>query len=190
MSNVFDVGQLITELVPNVDKMKLYKLCFFSQGWHLAWTGKPLFNEELIAWTKGPVPVDLRKDTEDVAQDWEVPHVPKGNSAALSPYEKEVVENVVGFYNKFPSRTLSKISHGQAWTEARCGIPDENHCSNPLSMTTLREEFTGMIHSDQPTPAAPSVPAEQDLVGWEELLELAGQVENEWSNTLALLSRR
>lgn len=29
MSNVFDVGQLITELVPNVDKMKLYKLCFF-----------------------------------------------------------------------------------------------------------------------------------------------------------------
>lgn len=31
MANVYDVGQYITELVPTVDKMKLYKLCYFSQ---------------------------------------------------------------------------------------------------------------------------------------------------------------
>ena len=36
MANVYDVGQYITELVPNVNKMKLYKLCYFSQGWKLA----------------------------------------------------------------------------------------------------------------------------------------------------------
>lgn len=41
MANVYDVGQYITELVPTVDKMKLYKLCYFSQGWKLAWTGCP-----------------------------------------------------------------------------------------------------------------------------------------------------
>lgn len=36
MATVYNVGQLITELVPSIDKMRLYKLCFFSQGWHLA----------------------------------------------------------------------------------------------------------------------------------------------------------
>lgn len=41
MATILDVGQYITELLPSVDKMKLYKLCYFSQGWHLAWTGKP-----------------------------------------------------------------------------------------------------------------------------------------------------
>ena len=46
MATILDVGQYITELLPGVDKMKLYKLCYFSQGWHLAWTGKPLFADE------------------------------------------------------------------------------------------------------------------------------------------------
>ena len=32
MANVYDVGQYITELVPTVDKMKLYKLCYFPKG--------------------------------------------------------------------------------------------------------------------------------------------------------------
>ncbi|MER0092028.1 hypothetical protein [Corynebacterium sp. KPL2838] len=43
MADIFDVGQYITERIPNVDKLKLYKLCYFSQGWHLAWTGQPSF---------------------------------------------------------------------------------------------------------------------------------------------------
>lgn len=43
MATILDVGQYITELLPGVDKMKLYKLCYFSQGWHLAWTGAPVF---------------------------------------------------------------------------------------------------------------------------------------------------
>lgn len=32
MATILDVGQYITELLPSVDKMKLYKLCYFSQG--------------------------------------------------------------------------------------------------------------------------------------------------------------
>ena len=32
MANVYDVGQYITELVPTVDTMKLYKLCYFPKG--------------------------------------------------------------------------------------------------------------------------------------------------------------
>ena len=53
MAEIFDVGQYITERIPNVDKLKLHKLCFFSQGWHLAWTGQPLFQAEFQAWQHG-----------------------------------------------------------------------------------------------------------------------------------------
>ena len=76
MSNVFDVGQLVTELVPSVEKMKLYKLCFFSQGWHLAWTGRPLFEEKLLACAEGPVPARLRREADAVVRGWEIPNVP------------------------------------------------------------------------------------------------------------------
>ena len=57
MATILDVGQYITELLPSVDKMKLYKLCYFSQGWHLAWTGKPLFSDEFEA---GAMALSLR----------------------------------------------------------------------------------------------------------------------------------
>lgn len=190
MSNVFDVGQLVTELIPKVDKMKLYKMCFFSQGWHLAWTGRPLFEEKLLAWTKGPVPADLRRETDVVARKWEIPYVPRGNSDNLSSYERAVVSNIVRFYGGLTSTALSQMSHGLAWREARCGLKDDERGENPLSVTTIREEFTNLLHSGGATPIAPPLPKSADLMALEDMLGVASEVESEWRDTLALLSRR
>jgi len=35
--------------------LKLQKLIYFAQAWHLANTGEPLFREDMQAWTHGPV---------------------------------------------------------------------------------------------------------------------------------------
>ncbi|WP_284867393.1 type II toxin-antitoxin system antitoxin SocA domain-containing protein [Corynebacterium pseudodiphtheriticum] len=40
----------------------------FSQGWHLAWTGKPFFADEFEGWRHGPVSQQLRHHTEAVAK--------------------------------------------------------------------------------------------------------------------------
>src|SRR3569833_3739547 len=42
-----------------VSPMKLLKLVYFSHGWHLAVTGKPLLNEQVEAWKFGPVVSEL-----------------------------------------------------------------------------------------------------------------------------------
>lgn len=190
MPNVFDVGQPVTELIPNVEKMKLYKLCFFSQGWHLAWTGRPLFEEKLLAWAEGPVPARLRREADAVARGWEIPHVPRGNAAKLSSYERAVVLSVVSFYGGLTSRALSHMSHGLAWREARRGLKDDERSENPLSVSTIREEFTNLLHSAEVTPIAPPLPMKAELMAFEEMLEVASEVESEWRETLALLSRR
>ncbi|QPK79516.1 SocA family protein [Corynebacterium lizhenjunii] len=188
MANIYDVGQLITELIPNVDKMKLYKLCFFSQGWHLAWTGKPLFPESLLAWSKGPVPSQLRDRTEPVVEGLAVPHVPGGQSENLSRYERDVIQNVVEFYGHYSSPELSDLSHGKSWAEARRGLPDSAHSLEKISVTTILEEFTDQIHSDTPTPTAP--PLSFDLPPLDMLLELTADVENDWHDTFELLATR
>ena len=41
-------GDLMTNL-------RLQKLLYFAQGWYLARYGKPLFSDEIEAWTYGPV---------------------------------------------------------------------------------------------------------------------------------------
>lgn len=40
---------------PDISNLKLQKLLYFSQGHHLAKTGKPLFSDEIQAWAHGPV---------------------------------------------------------------------------------------------------------------------------------------
>jgi uncharacterized phage-associated protein len=35
--------------------MKLQKLVYFAHGWHLGLTGEPLLDEEIQAWSFGPV---------------------------------------------------------------------------------------------------------------------------------------
>ena len=104
MANVYDVGQYITELVPNVDTMKLYKLCYFSQGWKLAWTGCPLFQEPLQAWANGPIPIALRDRSK-----------PGGDSTSLTTTELRTIESVVDFYGDKDFAELSKLSRGKAW---------------------------------------------------------------------------
>ncbi|WP_340375862.1 type II toxin-antitoxin system antitoxin SocA domain-containing protein [Streptomyces sp. SS7] len=36
--------------------MKLQKLVYYCQAWHLAWEGRALFPEAIQAWASGPVP--------------------------------------------------------------------------------------------------------------------------------------
>lgn len=35
--------------------MKLHRLLYLGQAWHLAWDGEPLFDAEIHAWANGPV---------------------------------------------------------------------------------------------------------------------------------------
>ena len=46
MANVFDVAKYILQRTGKISTWKLQKLCYYSQAWTLAWTGKPLFEEE------------------------------------------------------------------------------------------------------------------------------------------------
>lgn len=47
-SNDTECGDLISNL-------KIQKLVYYAQGIHLAATGKPLFNDDIVAWEHGPV---------------------------------------------------------------------------------------------------------------------------------------
>lgn len=191
MANVYDVGQYITELVPTVDKMKLYKLCYFSQGWNLAWTGRPLFKEPLQAWIKGPVPVALRDRSEPVAkEDWTIPHIPGGNSTNLTTAESRTVKSVVDFYSDKHAIELSEISHGKAWKEARRNLPDDAHSQEELSMTTMREEFTELLHSESNTPSYPLENQIPENYSPEAALAAIAKIKETWSGSLALLATR
>ncbi|NLS93510.1 MAG: SocA family protein [Planctomycetaceae bacterium] len=50
----FILTQAFREGIP-ISPMKLQKLLYYTQGWHLAFTDTPIFNEQIECWPYGPV---------------------------------------------------------------------------------------------------------------------------------------
>lgn len=50
--------------------MRLQKLMYYVQGWHLALTGEPLFNEFIEAWEYGPIVARLYYELKNSRSDF------------------------------------------------------------------------------------------------------------------------
>jgi len=59
MAKMTDVGRYILEKSGEITAMKLQKLLYYSQAWHLVWDERPLFTEDFQAWANGPVIPEL-----------------------------------------------------------------------------------------------------------------------------------
>ena len=64
MASAHDVAKYFLSLIDEdagdtISNLKLQKLVYYAQGFHLALFDRPLFNEEVKAWMHGPVVPDL-----------------------------------------------------------------------------------------------------------------------------------
>lgn len=109
--------------------MKLQKLLYFAQGWHIAVRGKPLFNEQIEAWDYGPVvPTVYHKFSHRGAQ----PIIKKATAIVfdgerfvtetVEDIQDEEIKNFLASiwrtYGKHSALTLSKLTHAAdtPWT--------------------------------------------------------------------------
>lgn len=57
-----DVAAELRKRLPDAGVKKIHKLLYYCQGHHLAHFGVPLFREQIAAWDRGPVVVDLWRE--------------------------------------------------------------------------------------------------------------------------------
>ena len=104
------------ELISN---MKLQKLLYYMQGFHLAYFDEPLFNEEIEAWMYGPVvPVMYEYfqgyDNNGITYDGEV--------ISLMPKEERLFNDVFRVYGKFSAIGLMNLTHKESpWAQTPTG---------------------------------------------------------------------
>ncbi|MER9741219.1 type II toxin-antitoxin system antitoxin SocA domain-containing protein [Mesorhizobium sp. M0187] len=104
MANVFDVAQFILDEQGELSAMKLQKLVYYSQAWHMVWADDQIFHNRIEAWKDGPVCPDLWREH---ANTFKVSHIAKGNSANLSKRERRTIKNVLKFYGKRSAQCLA-----------------------------------------------------------------------------------
>ncbi len=122
------------ELTP----MKLQKLVYFANGWHLALRGEPLIDEQVQAWTHGPViqtlynafrrygvrPISAKAIQHSwVGEPWPgrsecVSHTPVvGDEPARDEFVKSFLDRIWDVYSKYSAIQLSNMTHepGSPW---------------------------------------------------------------------------
>ena len=119
-----------------ISNLKIQKLVYYAQGIHLAATGKPLFNDKIVAWTHGPVVESLY-------------HQYKGNgNCAIDPTEgydipkfdkatKEILDEVYRVLGQYSAWKLREMTHTETpWINA-----NRNGSGSVISHKDMAEYF-------------------------------------------------
>jgi uncharacterized phage-associated protein len=120
MANVNDVAAYIIDELGSVAPMKLQKLLYYCQAWHLVCAGEPLFDAEIQAWEHGPVVPDVYRQhggRRDPLSEWA-----EGDAERLSAAEAEGVSAVLQQYGTMTASQLRGLTHDeQPWAGAYTG---------------------------------------------------------------------
>lgn len=147
MATVLDVAQYILEKEGSMTTMKLQKLCYYSQAWHLVWESKPLFNERFEAWANGPVAPDLYRKHSGM---FTVSKVAGGEVSHLAEHEKETIDIVLQHYGSRPAFELSDLTHRESpWKDARGDAPAGSRSTAEITPAAMYEYYDGLVGVEQ-----------------------------------------
>ena len=105
-----------------ISNLKLQKLLYYGQAWHLAIYGEPLFRDRIEAWVHGPVLPPVFGAFKH--NGWR-PIFSAAGSAVLPDRFKPHLKEVLDAYGGFTATELERMTHQEGpWREARGGIPN------------------------------------------------------------------
>jgi len=122
------------ELVSN---LKLQKLLYYMQGYHLAQFDAPLFNEDIEAWFYGPVvPVAYNKYKKYGNKGIN----PEGNAIVLSDEQENLFEKIFNIYGNYSASGLMNLTHEEhPWKSTPTGV------GNVISHEKMKRFFKNSI---------------------------------------------
>ena len=125
--------------------MKLQKLVYYSQAWHLAEYGKPLFRETIEAWANGPV---VRELYDHHRGEYTVIRWPWGDQHELTDKERDSIDLVLRTYGAKDPQWLSDETHSEPpWQQAREGLPPGGRSSTPIAVGSMRDYYRARLRA-------------------------------------------
>lgn len=128
-----------------VSNLKLQKLLYYAQGWHLAHNQTELFSEKMEAWVHGPVIPALYSHYKHFGSS---PISSPEKNPILSEETQEFLEKFLQNYLPIDAYELELSSHREKpWIEARGGLQPDQPCNTEISINTMKEYFTNWLNS-------------------------------------------
>ncbi|MGH3565500.1 MAG: Panacea domain-containing protein [Pseudonocardia sp.] len=149
MARVVDVATYILEKRGPMTAMKLQKLVYYSQAWHLVWDEEPLFDEPIEAWANGPVVCSLYRQHRGRFTLNGPTEITDGDSSRLTDTERETIDAVLRSYGDKSAHWLSELTHSEApWREAREGLSQRERGDRVISQDSMFMYYDGLTSAD------------------------------------------
>lgn len=138
--------------------LKLQKLLYYVQAYHLAYFGEPLFDDDFEAWVHGPVSRALyekhREQSvlyDDVGYKLEdgKPSPELILNELLTSEQVELINEVLDEYSKLNGFELENETHAEApWIEARKGFGNADRCNAIISKESMKEYYSTRLNAE------------------------------------------
>ena len=101
-----DVAAEIRSRLSNPGVVKVHKLLYYCQAWHVVSTGEPLFTEDIQAWANGPVVADFWHDEDK--------HRNPPPARSLDSEGLATIAYVITRYGHLSGADLIRLTHNEA----------------------------------------------------------------------------
>lgn len=98
------------EFGENITNLKLQKLVYYAQGFHLAWYGTPLFSEPIERWAHGPVVRPLYFEYQGYRAK-PIPTPEAFDPSSIDEQTRELLEEVYAVYGQYSAWGLRNLTH-------------------------------------------------------------------------------
>lgn len=150
------LSRLNTDSGDTMSPLKLQKLLYYAQAWHLTIFREPLFDEPIQAWAHGPVVpsqyhrfVSLTKFAPIAPENFDVesPDVPSSS--------EDLLRDVALVYGEHQASYLEELTHNEApWIIARGGLPAYERCTTEISHQSMIDYYSEKLRNEQGQEAA------------------------------------
>lgn len=137
----------------SLNQLKLQKLLYYTQAWHLAHHDTPLFAGRFQAWIHGPVnrgTFDRFRGTKMLYSPMSLEDIRPGfhSEASLTAAERGHIDAVLAVYAPLTGDQLETMSHReQPWLLARGGIPPDVRCEAEIDEQVMGRYYRARLQS-------------------------------------------
>ena len=143
---VQDVARYLLNLsTPNtgesITNLKLQKLLYYAQGFHLALHGTPLFDEEIEAWAHGPVVPEVYKEYRTNGY-FDIKDKYSERTITLTKEQKLLINDIWEIFKLYNGKELERLSHSEdPWIIARGNLAEYATSDEVITTDSIREYF-------------------------------------------------
>jgi uncharacterized phage-associated protein len=148
MVSVFEVADyFILQSDPQsgdtITHLKLQKLIYYAQAWHLAIFKKPLFRDKIKAWAHGPVCSDVWNKYKEFG----IKSIPMPSKIPF--FEKptqDLLDEVWNIYGQFSAKRLEEITHNESpWLDARNGVAEYASSEKEIPQLSMKIYYSAKL---------------------------------------------